>query len=82
MSTVRAYYNGSAFVPVEPVYTPRGEFVILSILHEDSMNSATVKKLADFRQLTREIHELNKTDPLTPEFDEILNTRVNIARDI
>jgi len=33
------------------------------------------KKLAAFRQLTREINELNKTDPLPAEFDAILSQR-------
>jgi hypothetical protein len=32
------------------------------------------QKLSAFRQLTREVTELSKTDPLPPSFDEILKT--------
>jgi hypothetical protein len=35
-------------------------------------NTEKQRKLLAFRQLTREIVELNKTDPLPPSFDEIL----------
>jgi hypothetical protein len=34
------------------------------------------KKLAALRQLSQELIELNKTDPLPPEFDDILSQRV------
>jgi hypothetical protein len=37
-------------------------------------------RLAAFRQLTQEIIELNKTEPLPPEFDEILSRRVRLRR--
>jgi hypothetical protein len=32
------------------------------------------RKLSAFRQLTQEVAELNKTDPLPSSFDEILKT--------
>jgi hypothetical protein len=40
------------------------------------------KKLAAFRQLTKEITELNKTDPLPPEFDDILSQRLQFREPV
>ena len=44
--------------------------------------SKTYEKSAAFKQLTDEIREILKSDPLPPEFDEILNNRVNFTRKI
>jgi hypothetical protein len=32
--------------------------------------------MAAFKQLTKEVTELNKTDPLPPEFDKLLSQRL------
>jgi predicted DNA-binding antitoxin AbrB/MazE fold protein len=80
MSVVRAYYNGSAFVPVEPVNMRTGEAVKLTIVQDIPKKAEIAKKLAAFRQLTEEIHKLNETEPLPPEYDEIMSRRVNFTR--
>ena len=52
-------------------------------MHSETVNTALSekqKKLAAFRQLTQEVKELARTDPLPPEFDEILAQRVNFGR--
>ncbi len=72
MSTVRAYYNGTAFVPIEPVNVPAGKIVQLSVVQDDSANTEIAERLASFRQITKNLRELNDTDPLPPEFDEII----------
>jgi len=82
MSTVKAYYNGLSFVPIEPVHMQKGKVVRLSILHEEAVSQERVTLLAAFRKLTNEIIELNKTEPLPPEYDEILNSRVNFSREL
>ncbi|MCL1873868.1 MAG: hypothetical protein FWF85_07110 [Clostridiales bacterium] len=72
LKAVKAYYDGKAFVPIEPLDMPKGRVFHLSILQEETTNPKAAEKLASFRQLTHEIHELNKKEPLPPEFDEIL----------
>jgi len=82
MSTVKAYYDGLAFLPIEPVQLLKGSVVNLSILFDDSTNKNTAERLSAFRKLTNEFRELNKTEPLSPEFDELLNKRVNFVREL
>jgi predicted DNA-binding antitoxin AbrB/MazE fold protein len=76
MTAVRAVYNGSVFIPEKPCEITRGSKVTLTI---ETINTGFLekqKKLAAFRQLTREVTELSKADPLPPEFDEILSQRL------
>jgi predicted nucleic acid-binding Zn-ribbon protein len=40
------------------------------------------RKLEAFRQLTKEISKLNETEPLPPEYDEIMSRRVNFTREL
>ena len=40
------------------------------------------EKLAAFKKLTSEIHELNQTEPLPPEFDEVLKECLNFSRNL
>ena len=81
MSTVKACYDGSAFVPVGYVDIPKGTIVNLSFLQEETISPMIAEKLAAFRQLTKEIHEINKSEPLPQEFDKILAARVDFSRE-
>ena len=76
MTAIRAIYDGRVFIPEKPCKITEGTEVTLTIKTINAGTSEKEKKLAAFRQLTREITELNKTDPLPPEFDEILSQRV------
>jgi predicted DNA-binding antitoxin AbrB/MazE fold protein len=76
MTAIRAIYDGRVFIPEKPCKITEGTEVTLTIKTINAGSSEKEKKLAAFRQLTREITELNKTDPLPPEFDEILSQRV------
>jgi predicted DNA-binding antitoxin AbrB/MazE fold protein len=76
MTAIRAIYDGKVFIPEKPCEITEGSEVTLTIKTINAGSSEKDKKLAAFRQLTREINELNKTDPLPPEFDEILSQRV------
>jgi len=78
MTAVQAIYDGSVFIPEKPCKISKGSKVALTINVLDNGISEKQKKLADFRQLTNEISELNKTDPLPAEFDAILSKRVRI----
>jgi hypothetical protein len=76
MNGIQAVYDGYVFIPKEPCEIISGSEVTLSV---DTANNGSYEKqdtLAAFRQLTIEINELNKTDPLPPEFDEILSQRL------
>ena len=78
MTAVQAIYDGNAFIPEKPCEIIKGSKVTLIINTIDSGFSEKQKKLAAFRQLTKEIIESNKTDPLPDEFDQILSRRVHI----
>jgi hypothetical protein len=77
MLAVQAIYDGNAFIPEKPCEIIKGSKVTLTIKTIDS-GYEQQKKLDAFRQLTKEIIESNKTDPLPVEFDEILSQRVHI----
>jgi predicted DNA-binding antitoxin AbrB/MazE fold protein len=76
MTAVRAVYDGKVFIPEKPCKIIEGSEVTITIKTINAGFSEKQKKLAAFRQLTREIDELNKTEPLPPEFDKILSQRV------
>ena len=78
MTAVQAIYDGNVFIPEKPCDIIKGSRVILNFSTIDSGLSEKQKKLAAFRQLTSEVKESNKTDPLPPEFDEILAKRVQL----
>lgn len=77
MTAVRAVYDGNVFIPERPCNIVRGSEVTLTIETFNSSFSEKQKKLAAFRQLTGDLIELNRTNPLSPEFDEILSRRVS-----
>ena len=78
MTAVRAIYDGNVFIPEKPCEITKGSKVTLTISAIDASISEKHRTLTAFRQLTREISELNKTDPLPVEFDEILSQRIQI----
>jgi predicted DNA-binding antitoxin AbrB/MazE fold protein len=77
MTAVQAIYDGQVFIPERPCDIISGSKVTLNI--ETVINSVSEKnkKLAAFIKLTNEINELNKTDPLPPEFNEIMSQRLH-----
>jgi hypothetical protein len=78
MTTLQAYYNGSAFVPVMPVKIRTGQKFNLRI--EQTSISASAKA-AEFARITQALHEINRTEPLPEEFDRIMaqGTHFNAA---
>jgi hypothetical protein len=78
MTAVQAVYDGRVFIPETPCEITKGSKVTLTFSTIDVDISEKQKKLAAFRQLTKEVKKSNKTDPLPPEFDDILAKRVRI----
>jgi predicted DNA-binding antitoxin AbrB/MazE fold protein len=76
MTAVRAVYDGKVFIPEKPCEIIKGSEVTISVETINTGFSEKQKNLVAFRQLTKEINELNKVDPLPPEFDEILSQRL------
>jgi hypothetical protein len=80
MSTVKAYYDGITFFPIQAPNLPTGRVVNLTIEEEDTPSPEIAKKLAQLAVINNNLEKLNETEPLPPEFDEILSQRVNFAR--
>ena len=77
MTAVQAIYDGKVFIPEMPCDITMGSKVKLTIETITNSHSEKQKKLASFRKLTKEVNELNKTEPLPQEFDKILSQRVH-----
>ena len=80
MSTVKAYYDEATFFPIETLDFPKGKVVSLTINEEESPSPEIARKLAQLAYINSNLEKLNKTEPLPPEFDEILAHRVNFDR--
>ena len=80
MSTVKAYYDGTTFFPIEVLKIPVGKVVNLTIDEEDTPSPEIARKLAQLACINSNLEKLNESEPLPPEFDEILAHRVNFAR--
>ena len=78
MTAVQAIYDGRVFIPEKPCEITKGSRVTLTFNTIDTDFSEKQKKLAAFRQLTNEVKESNKKEPLPPEFDDILIQRVRL----
>ena len=73
MRVLRAYYDGSVFVPIENVEASgvlEGSMVNLTVFSGEESDGETARKLAIFERITDKLGELNETEPLPPEFYE------------
>jgi len=83
MQAYRAYFDEGKFVPVEPVRIEEGSQAIVTVL--DFPIEATKSNGVNFRQkvaLKKFREAMRNSDPLPPEFDEIMGQRVNITREL
>jgi hypothetical protein len=78
--TVKAYYDGATLFPIEALNIPKGQVVNLTINEEETINPEIAQKLARLTSINRNLELLNETEPLPPEFDDILAQRVNFSR--
>jgi hypothetical protein len=76
MSTVKAYYDGATFFPIEVLNIPTGRVVKLTIEEEETPSPEIARKLAQLACINSNLERLNETEPLPPEFDEILSQRL------
>jgi len=79
MSTVRAYFDGKIFFPIETLSIPVGKVVNLTINEEKNPSPEIAKKLAQLAFINSNMDKLNEIEPLSPEFDEIISHRVNFS---
>jgi hypothetical protein len=80
MQTVKAYYDGTTLFPIDVLDIPKGKVINLTINGEETLNPKIAQKLAKLAVINGNLERLNETDPLPPEFDEILAQRVNFSR--
>ena len=80
MSTVKAYYDGITFFPIETLNIPKGKVVNLTIAEEKTPTPEIARKLAQLAYINSNLEKLNESEPLSQEFDEILAHRVNFTR--
>ena len=76
MVAIQAVYDGNVFIPEKPCEIISGSKVSLTIETVSTGIYEKQNRLAALRQLSQELIDLNKTDPLPPEFDEILSQRL------
>ena len=80
MSTVKAYYDGNTFFPIELCNLPKGKVVSITINEEETPSPEIARKLAQLAYINSNLEQLNETEPLPSDFDEILAQRVNFTR--
>jgi hypothetical protein len=80
MSTVKAYFDGITFFPIEDLNIPGGKVVNLTIDEDNTPSPEIAQKLARLACINGNLEKLNEIEPLSPEFDEIIAQRVNFAR--
>ena len=80
MLTVKAYYDGNTFFPIEAHNIPIGKVVNLTIDEEDTPSPEIARKLAQLTYINNNLEKINETEPLSPEFEEILARRVNFSK--
>ncbi|MCL1874623.1 MAG: hypothetical protein FWF85_11000 [Clostridiales bacterium] len=80
MPTVKAYYDGNIFFPIEALNISRGKVVSLTIDEEETPSPEIARKLAQLAFINGNLEKLNETEPLPSEFDKILAQRVNFAK--
>ena len=80
MSTVKAYFDGNTFYPIETLNIPKGRVVSLTISEEKTPSPDIARKLAQLAYINGNLERLNESDPLPSEFDVILSQRLNFSR--
>jgi len=78
MQAYRAYYKGGRFVPLDTVQLPEGSQAIVTVL-EESPEEICRRQREAMKQFRKAVQA---SEPLPPEFDEIMSQRVNITREI
>ena len=80
--TVKAYYNGAAFVPVKSLDIQKGKVFTLSILQGRKAVRSVAKKVMAFECITNNLRRINAIEPLSSEFDAMLSQRIYLKEKI
>jgi hypothetical protein len=78
MQAYKAYYEDGRVIPFGNPVIPEGSELIITVLEPPPKSRAKQQREA----FKRFINGMDNTPPLPPEFDEIINQRVNINREI
>jgi len=78
MQAYRAYYENGRIIPLGNPAIPEGSEIILTVLEPQAKNRAEQQRKAFIKFMAA----MANTPPLTDEFDEIINQRVNIRREV
>ena len=78
MQAYRAYYEAGRIIPLGDPVIREGSEIILTVLEPKVENRAKRQREA----FKRFMAAMEDTLPLTDEFDEIINRRVNIRREV
>ena len=85
MQACRAYYSDGRFIPFEPLDIPEGSKAIITVLDfpvesidgsQEDVSRRQKEAVSRFRNVVQ------NSEPLPPEFDEIMSERVNIKREL
>ena len=78
MQAYEGYFEDGRFFPLGGAVVPDGRRVIVTVLDESRGDVGKRQKaaLARFREAMR------NSEPLPPEFDEVMSRRVNITREL
>ena len=83
MQAYRAYFDEGKFIPLEPVEIINGSQAIVTVLDFPIVGAKSNE--VSFRQkaaLKKFRDAIRNSDPLTTEFDEVMNQRINITREL
>ena len=81
MEEIRAYYDGTAFVPIGICDLQQGDVVELTVKKMEK-DRRIAQRLAEFERITKRLKELDETEPLTEEFYQSLEEGLRFRGDI
>ena len=85
MQAYRAYYNEGRFIPLEQLEIPEGSHAIITVLDFPQESIDRLPEVVSHDQkeaIIRFRDVVRNSEPLPPEFDKIMNQRVNIKREL
>ena len=77
MLVITGIFENERFIPDEPVSIPQKKKVKVIVEEGTTQDIEITGKLAKLEYINNNLKELNETDPLPTEFDEILSQRIN-----
>ena len=80
MEAYQGYTQNGMIIPFDSLNIPDGKRATFTILDEDAPEETRAQRQK--KALAKLQEELEHSEPLPPEFDEILSQRVNITREL